>query len=281
MSPDGCRGQRSTLPWQPLQRDLRHAGGGPAESGPEIALIGLGRGQQPDQDAFHRFNLRPCGQSRLTRAHCYVCPRSTPHPSHPLRIDRPRQGTGRRMRLPRRRSARLSARLTTTGKMRLPDFCNRLTTRVLHTDRSILESPPPAAFARGTASAASGPAETVSETRSSGARLTTSFQLRLRRELASRSPEQPAPFGPVGPDQGPSETTLPISPAAFSTARRGRDPASDVLCRDPPCTGRESRFGGPPGPLPPPPRSKDDGFTGPGRLPLAIARQRLQPNVRP
>lgn len=109
-------------------------------------------------------------------------------------------------------------------------------------DRSILESPPPAAFARGTASAASGPAETVSETRSSGARLTTSFQLRLRRELASRSPEQPAPFGPVGPDQGPSETTLPISPAAFSTARRGRDPASDVLCRDPPCTGRESRF---------------------------------------
>lgn len=109
-------------------------------------------------------------------------------------------------------------------------------------DRSILESPPPAAFARGTASAASGPVETVSETRSSGARLTTSFQLRLRRELASRSPEQPAPFGPVGPDQGPSETTLPISPAAFSTARRGRDPASDVLCRDPPCTGRESRF---------------------------------------
>lgn len=130
MSPDGCRGQRSTLPWRPLQRDLRHAGGGPAESGPEITLIGLGRGRQPDQDAFHRFNLRPCGQSRLTRAPCYVCPRYTPHPSHPLRIDRPRQGTGRRMRLPRRRSARLSARLTTTGKMRLPDFCNRLTTRV-------------------------------------------------------------------------------------------------------------------------------------------------------
>lgn len=123
-------------------------------------------------------------------------------------------------------------------------------------DRSILESPPPAAFARVTASATSGPAETVSETRSSGARLTTSFQLRLRRELASRSPEQPAPFGPVDPDQGPSETTLPISPAAFSTARRGRDPASDVLCRDPPYTGRESRFGGPPGPLPPPPRQR-------------------------
>lgn len=123
-------------------------------------------------------------------------------------------------------------------------------------DRSILESPPPAAFARGTASAASGPAEAVSKTRSSGARLTSSFQLRLRRELASRSPEQPAPSGPVGPDQGPSETTLPISPAAFSTARRGRDPASDVLCRDPSSTGRESRFEEPPGPLLPPPRQR-------------------------
>jgi hypothetical protein len=281
MSPDGCRGQRSTLPWQPHLRDLRHAGGGPAESGPEIALIGLGRGQQPDQDAFHRFNLRPCGQSRLTRAHCYVCPRSTPHPYSPT-ANRPSSSRNR------------PPHEATSPPLRPPfsaphDHGEDAFTRFLQptydtstlSDRSILESPPPAAFARGTASAASGPAETVSETRSSGARLTTSFQLRLRRELASRSPEQPAPFGPVGPDQGPSETTLPIFPAAFSTARRGRDPASDVLCRDPPCTGRESRFGGPPGPLPPPPRSKDDGFTGPGRLPLAIARQRLQPNVRP
>lgn len=42
----------------------------------------------------------------------------------------------------------------------------------------------------------------------------------------------------------------------FSTARRGRDPASDTLCRSPPRSGRESRFGGPPGPLLSPPRQR-------------------------
>jgi hypothetical protein len=138
------------------------------------------------------------------------------------------------MRLPRRRSARLSACLATAWKMRLPDFCNRLTTRVPDSDRSILESPPPVAFARVTASAASGAAEAVSETRSSGARLTT----RSPASASSRVGLSVSRAACLVSDlwtliKGSSETMLPFFPAAFSTARRGRDPASDALCRDP------------------------------------------------
>jgi hypothetical protein len=130
MSPDGCRGERSTLasaapsarlashPWQP--RRIR--------TGHRLRWFRTRTTTRP-----RRLPLVSSPTSRSEQAHTRSLlrlPALAPHPSHPLRIDLPRQGRGRRMRLPRRRSARLSAHLAATGKMRLPNVCNRLTTRV-------------------------------------------------------------------------------------------------------------------------------------------------------
>jgi hypothetical protein len=209
MSPDGYRGERSTLPRRPLRHDLRRADGGPAGSGPDIASVGLGRGRRPDRDAFRWFVsdlAAEAGSHALPITFARACPAPfSPTANRPSssRKRSPHEATSPPLRAPFSAPRRHEEDASTQHLQPTHD------TSTL-SDRSILESPPPAAFARVTASAGPDPAETVSETRSSGDRLTTTLQLRLRRELASRSPEQPAASGPAGPDQGPSETTLPF-----------------------------------------------------------------------
>jgi hypothetical protein len=156
MSLCGCQGERSTLPRRPLQRDLRHVDGGSAESGPDITLIGLGRGRQPTRDAFRRFDLRPCGRSRLTRAPFYVRPRYAPYPFHPLRIGLPRQGMPPHQATPRLPHVPFDTRCMPCGTrgLRGEDASTQLlqpTLRHEHpANRSTPESPPPPAFASGT-----------------------------------------------------------------------------------------------------------------------------------
>jgi hypothetical protein len=159
---------------------------------------------------------------RPKRAHTRSLLRSlalAPHPFHPLRIGLPRHGRGRRMRLARGPlHPPFSVRRDPLRRCVYPTSATD--PRHEHSsDRLILESPPPAAFAGATASAAAGPAEAVSETRSSGARLTTSHQLRFRRDTASRSPEQPCPASDLwAPIKDPPKRRFPFSGGVFDRA---------------------------------------------------------------
>lgn len=100
--------------------------------------------------ALPRPECLPSARSSILRSR-WVCARSlsrllalAPHPSRPLRIGPPRPWRDRRMRLPRR-SMRLASRRASlaTGKMRLPDFCNRPhDTSTLRTARFSNHRPP-------------------------------------------------------------------------------------------------------------------------------------------
>jgi len=74
-----------------------------------------------------------------------------------------------------------------------------------------------------------------------------------------------APLGPVGSRSKALRWALP--PCGVFGHGDGRVPASDALCR--------SLFEGEPGPLPPPPRQKDDDLFGPERLPSSACPFRL------
>jgi len=104
----------------------------PALPGLDLAIVGLAPRQTRTQDAFRRFDLRPCDRSRLARAPFNVRPRSprtlfTHRESAPV-VPRgpPRQAD------PRRRRPKPFGLVRPPGKMRLPSVCYRLTTRALH-----------------------------------------------------------------------------------------------------------------------------------------------------
>lgn len=95
---------------------------------PGLADVGLERRHHPNQGAFHRIALDLAAEvDQDMRA--FQLARPAPHPFACRDPIQPRQWLGGRFKLPRPR--RIALRLTAWGteKMRLPDVCNRPTTR--------------------------------------------------------------------------------------------------------------------------------------------------------
>lgn len=100
----------------------------PALPGTAITLAGLGPWQSRNQDAFHWIDPRPCDRSRLACAPFDVCSRPprtlSPTANQPCLSTR-----SCRVKLTPAQSCELLARIRRTGKVRLPNFCNRPTPR--------------------------------------------------------------------------------------------------------------------------------------------------------
>jgi hypothetical protein len=139
-------------------RDVNHAGI-PALPGAGLAIVGLAPQRYRYQDAFRWFDLRPRDRSKLTRAPFDVCSRS-PRTLSPTANRPPSSPVDRRVKLTLARSTDLSARFTRPGRCVYPTSATDLQHE--HSlDRSVLESPPPSAFADDDSFHAVRPAETL------------------------------------------------------------------------------------------------------------------------
>ena len=119
---------RPSLPCGSL-RDVNHPGI-PVLPGAGLAIVGLAPRRTRYQDAFRWLDLRSRDRSRLARALFDVC-LCLPRTLSPTANRPPSSPGDRRVKLTLAGSTDLSARVTPPGKMRLPNVCNRLTTRAL------------------------------------------------------------------------------------------------------------------------------------------------------
>jgi hypothetical protein len=95
---------------------------------PGHTVVGLERRHHPNQGAFHRIALDLAVKvDQSTRA--FQLARPAPHPFACRDPIQPRQWHGGRFKLPRPRRIALRRPAWGTEKMRLPDVCNRPTTR--------------------------------------------------------------------------------------------------------------------------------------------------------
>lgn len=249
-------------------------------------------GHRTNQDAFRRVALNLAIQGG--EAACVVHVRwLLLAPSHPLRARSASSKDGGSLRaIPHPGSSQVALRVTWLArKMRLPDFCNRLSTRapcLLPDSRSpafqpgCLAAPSPSGRARPSvppSSARRFQPRTFQSTdeRSGGASLDgESPASALFRSLvtASRSRGSLRPFDSsvartgVGPDRGLLRRTLP-NPWRCRP-RRARNTTSDALCRGHRVRSRSldrSHAGDRQAPSPPPVPSRTVASPEPGRLP--------------
>jgi len=99
----------------------------------------------PNPGRLPLLDLRPCDRSRLARAPFNVCARS-PRTLFTHRESAPVVPVDRRVKLTLARAANLSARFARPGRCVYPASATDLQ-HEHSTDRSVLESPPPSAFA--------------------------------------------------------------------------------------------------------------------------------------
>jgi len=95
---------------------------------PGHTVVGLERRHHPNQGAFHRIALDLAAKVDQS-ARAFQLARPAPHPFACRDPIQPRQWHGGRFKLPRPRRIALRRPAWGTEKMRLPDVCNRPTTR--------------------------------------------------------------------------------------------------------------------------------------------------------
>lgn len=187
-------------------------------------VIGLERRHHPNQGAFHR--LAPDLAAWVDwSALAFRRARPAPHPFACRNPIQPRQWHGGRFRLPRPGRLALRRPASGTEKMRLPDVCNRLTTRAPFGLVDSCARPPSALRLSSCATQVE-------------LRLTATLQLRPSPPIALHPLRRPEPRRtwdetPLGPggccDRQPLRRCPPA--AALSTAARVGSVASDALCR--------------------------------------------------
>jgi len=234
------------------------------------ATVGLEPWPRTNQSAFHRLdpNLAArVGEIAFVLTHTQVSPRTLSLAASP-----PRLVKGWVVASSYPASSRFASRRPerTAGKMRLPDFCNRPTSRApfgpFDSRARLLRASRPAPCDAVRATLRSAPfavGRSHQRTTRVEPRLTASLQLQRShdrpgcriRGFDARTPTwKGAQCGPGGCcDRQPLRRRLPA--AVFSTASRARDMASDALCRAPSRQGKPWSSGEP-DPLLPPPRQR-------------------------
>jgi hypothetical protein len=200
----------------------------PALPGTEIALVGLGPWPSQNQGAFHWIDPRSCDRIRLARAPFDV--RSRPPRTLSPTANQPRLSTKNcRVKLTRHGVASFWLALYRTGKMRLPNFCNRPSPRApCRSLGSRITALP--GFRRGAGLPHRPPGLNLGSRRD---RVYASFDAEtkaLARILnVLGSPKSQAPPGPAELLTELSEQRSLLS--ALSAGSEGHHPASDALPR--------------------------------------------------
>jgi hypothetical protein len=226
--------------------------------------VGLGRRAPNGSERLPSARPGPCDPSRLGRARCSLARPSPRTLSLAVNLGHLVKGWRVASSYPVSAAIRLSAPRLGTGKMRLPDFCNRPTTRApngLPDSRARAPSnlavfgstpirPRPMASS-GSSSRASldGEPPASASTQPPGTR------------VSGRGPKRRPDGAPRGPGGAwiESSSALCLPDAVFSTASRACDVASDAFCRGSlrvASAFRPNPPGKPPGPPPPPSRQR-------------------------